>query len=100
MSGVSLKAIGQATTLEAEREEWTKTFVQAFNNWSQGREAFYLCDFREWWATAGGRDPHHPNVWGAMTKYLKANGYRMTGLYRQSSRPSAHARIVFEWARV
>lgn len=99
MSGVALKERGQSTTLAVEREEWKKTFVQAFNHWVNDRPSFYPSDFRDWWEAAGGRDPHHPNVWGAMTRFLKSQGYRMTGRFRQSSRPSAHARIVFEWSK-
>lgn len=99
MNGAELKDAGQEAALRNEREEWLEVAMNALSNWSVTKPHFYIEDFREWFYSAGGREPHSPNVWGAMTKRMKSLGYRMTGKFKTATRKQAHARLIFEWSR-
>lgn len=99
MNGAELKDEGQRAVLAAEDKTWVETVMYALKNWTEANRRFYLSDFRDWFEKAGGRPPHHPNVWGGITRALKGRGFRMTGGHRPSPRPSNRARLEFEWER-
>ena len=56
-------------------------------------QGMVTCDELREYASAQGIEPKHPNAWGAVFR----TGFRKVG-YQPSRTPSAHARIIAQWA--
>jgi hypothetical protein len=97
--GSQLKEQGQELALAKAGEQWLDDVVSIINNWTVAHPRFYIEDVRDFIERGNGSQPHHPNVWGALTRRLKKVGYKLTGNHRCARRPSAHGRVVFEWER-
>lgn len=92
----ALKQQGMAATLAAEREQWRAGVKEVVRLMPQGKE-FTVSDLQR----LVGREPHHPNCWGAIVNNL-AKSDRLchgTGRYVKHDRPSCHAAVVQVWVR-
>lgn len=94
--GEVLKERGVAATLAAEREQWKADVRQAVAQMPHGQE-FTVADLQK----LVGREPHHPNCWGAIVNALaKSDRLCMgTGRYVKQTRPSCHAAVIQVWMR-
>lgn len=102
-AGQRLAEEGMQRTLEAEREEWLRHAVsslQAFVALPAWRE-FKFEDFRYWYLTHGGSEPHDHHVWGALTNRARLAGFiRSTGRFAPSVSPKTHGHPVRVWCAV
>jgi hypothetical protein len=66
---------GMAQVLENERSEWREAFLRFAEKYAK-QNAFFKIEFiRFEWLSTGGEDPHHPNVYGAISKQMVMRGY-------------------------
>lgn len=96
----ALGELGMARTLEAEREEWIADALQALRLFAArpGWHRFKTEDFRAWYESAGGAQPHDHHVWGAFTNRASRAGLiRFTGQYAASVSPKTHGHPVKVW---
>ena len=101
-TGRQLGEAGMAKTLEAEREEWIATALQALDRFSRliGYEEFKTEDFRWWCASNRMPPPHNHHVWGALTNRACKDGIiRFTGKFAPSASPKTHGHNVKVWTR-
>lgn len=91
---------GMQRTLEAEREEWIVSALNALRTFSRlpGWHEFKTEDFRWWFTGNGAAEPHDHHVWGALTNRASHAGIiRFTGKYRPSTSPKTHGHPVKVW---
>jgi hypothetical protein len=92
---------GMQRTLEAEREEWVSEALQALQAFAKlpGWQTFKTEDFRYWWLSHGGSEPHAHHCWGAVTNVAAKKGLiRWTGKYVPSVSPKTHGHPVKQWS--
>lgn len=96
ITGQELKEGGIEATLAAEREQWKADVRRAVTQMYRGHK-FTVADLQK----GVGREPHHPNCWGAMMNHLaRAHLCAGTGRYVMQTRPSCHAAVIQVWERL
>lgn len=97
-----LRDHGMAEAMEHERDEWRDLYryeMRAFLK-DRGDRAFLSEEFRKWFRSRGNREPHHPNVWGAMWNACATEGWiEKTGKHRPTTYAAGHATDGTEWKK-
>lgn len=91
---------GMARTLMAEPQSWLEAATEALARFCALPEwsTFKTEDFRAWWLSSGGLNPHDSHCWGALTnRACKAGIIEFTGRYAPSASPKTHGHEVKVW---
>jgi hypothetical protein len=100
-NGESLKAAGCAQVLEAEKLSWLRiahAALRAFAASEYPRE-FTIEQLRDSFAKGHLNAPHHPNVWGALTREaIRLGVIRQTGYTKaKSAKTHGHPVGKYRW---
>jgi hypothetical protein len=98
-NGAALQQSGMAKTLANEQDAWREHAIGLLANYARlAKRPFSMDEFRLAWDELGYAEPHHPNVWGAVTNVAaKRKLIVPTGEWVRSERPSAHNRHTRLW---
>jgi hypothetical protein len=94
--GEARKMAGIEEVMENESRRWKDLAMSAVIELAKRNRTLTADDIREACAELG--EPHHPNVWGGLTKSAQARGYiSRTSKTVLSRRSDAHARAIPVW---
>ena len=95
--GKRLRDVGIESVLHHACLSWKDDAIAVLRRLAMSREHFTSDDLHRA-CEVRGIGPSHPNSWGAICAVAAKQGViAFTGRYRQSRRPSAHARMLRIW---
>lgn len=98
-SGKDRRDRGVRRVSENESDKWWTVAHASLVIYARDHPNGFLTEnFRQFWLASGQPEPHHPNVWGALTLSLAREGLiRNTGVYQQAKSLKNHAHRYAVW---
>jgi len=98
-SGKQLKECGMQLALQSTPDEWKERVINELEQYARKNKTFTAEEFRAFWLSKGGEQPHSSNVWGAMFgRAAKLGLIKKTGKYQPAVSPKTHGHPIAVWS--